>query len=76
MPSDRELDILRHAIGHTTKGEPYRTHYVAERDSEAHRVCVGLMALGLMTSRTYPLADGMDTFLVTPQGIAAARRKT
>lgn len=76
MISDRQIQILRHAlgIGHDGRGATYRNHFVTGPGSKDFDSCMALVEEGCMVRRDgSPLTGGDDLFIVTDKGRAAAR---
>lgn len=74
--SDRQIEILRHALGVKPdgSGRVYRGHFVTGPGSTDYDDCVALVERGLMVRRRGTvLTGGDDLFLVTDAGRAAAQ---
>lgn len=75
MQTDRQLEILRHALGLKSdgSGRAYRHHFVTGPGSDDYNDCTALVECGLMVRRRgNALTGGDDLFLVTDAGRAAA----
>lgn len=70
--TEREREILEHALGLDRCREAYRNRYTAARGSEDLLVCVALVGKGLLVE--FAASDGLVTFHVTDAGRAALTR--
>ncbi len=64
--TDRELDILRHALGLDRARVSYRNRYSATPQSDTYPVCMGLVTRGLMERGAFH--ETMIHFHVTDAG--------
>ena len=77
--SDKQRDILRHALGFGRRTRPgWRNHFVTGPGSDEYTDCEALVAAGLMTKRSGgPLSGGDPVYRVTDAGMdALVGRKT
>jgi len=70
--TDRERDILRHALGLDRCRVAYRNSYSARPKSEHYLICMGLVAKGLM-ERAAGYTETMVHFMVTDSGREAVQ---
>lgn len=70
MITDRQLHMLRHALGLSQTGREYRNRYSPGPDAEAD--CAALESAGLMFSRELEWIPGR-TYYVTDAGREVAR---
>jgi len=70
--TEREHDILRHALGLDWARVAYRNNYSATPKSDSYPVCMGLVSKGLM-ERTAGYTETMVHFMVTDAGREAVQ---
>lgn len=74
MSTERQVEILRHALGINRGKEEYRNHFVTGPGSTDWDDCNELVSLGCMTKRPYNLAPGDFVFHLTELGKQLARK--
>ncbi|TKA91787.1 hypothetical protein FAZ79_00335 [Guyparkeria sp. SB14A] len=65
--TERQDQILRHALGVTDGREGYRNHYVTDRGSDSFADCEALVEMGLMSRHKRSWVGGY-IYAVTPMG--------
>ena len=72
--TEKQRGILRHALGTTHGGKPYRSHFVTGPDTTDFPDCVALTELGFMERRPgSAISGGYDVFIVTDAGREASK---
>jgi hypothetical protein len=75
--TERQIDILRHALGLNRGKEAYRNHFVTGKGSSDYADCCALVETGLMVYRKgNELTGGDDLFQVTEAGRRVAEGVT
>jgi hypothetical protein len=75
--SEKQRDILQHALGIRPGRREYRNHFVTGPGSDDYSDCESLVAAGLMTKRPgNPLTGGDPVFHVTDAGRVVAVEQT
>ncbi|MCD8139297.1 MAG: hypothetical protein LUE17_05895 [Planctomycetaceae bacterium] len=65
----REREIMRHALGLSSKDSSYRNYFSTGPESDDYEVCQGLVEKGLMTVRKLPFCNNF-LYYVTDAGKA------
>ena len=73
--TEKQRDILRHALGLGRERNSYRNHFVTGPGSDDYADCEALVAAGLMHRREgNPLSGGDPIYSVTKAGPEAMAR--
>lgn len=75
VPTAKQHNLMRHALGLTRGPTEYRNHFVATDGSPDYLQWQELVKLGFATSQVFGGADRSTIFFVTDKGRDAAKRR-
>jgi ABC-type metal ion transport system substrate-binding protein len=79
--TEKQVQIMKHALGISKKPKPYRNHYVADKGHHSYEDLKFLVKAGYMGEKTKStisdtISDGGDIFYVTEVGMALFKTKS